>query len=270
MKEKGAINVSELTQQLINIMRNAGKTMLSAHNIENDSIYSKEGSANFVTVYDVKIQDMIIGEIKQLVPDALFIAEEKQNDPSVLMGEHCFIIDPIDGTTNFIHDYRHSCISLAMFSGGEAVFGAVYNPYQNEFFSAKKGKGAFLNDAPMKVSSRPMQDAIVAYGTSPYYKDAMGEKTFALTKELFYRCADVRRCGSAALDLAYTAAGRNDLFFEFLLSPWDIAAGYLLITEAGGVITDMQGNEIDFSKPCPVIAASKNLYGEFLDITKKY
>ena len=262
--------MSDLIKGLIEIIKNAGEVMLSAHNIESESIGSKEGSANFVTVYDVKIQELIISEIKKLVPDALFIAEEKENDASVLMGEHCFIIDPIDGTTNFIHDYRHSCISLAMFSRGEAVFGAVYNPYQNEFFRAEKGNGAFLNDTPMKVSNRPMSEAVVAYGTSPYYKDALGEKTFALTKELFYRCADVRRCGSAALDLAYTAAGRNELFFEFLLSPWDIAAGYLLITEAGGVITDMQGNDIDFSKPCPVIASSKELYSEFLDIVKKY
>ena len=117
---------------LIEIIKNAGEVMLSAHNIESDSIGSKEGSANFVTVYDVKIQELIISEIKKLVPDALFIAEEKENDAAVLMGEHCFIIDPIDGTTNFIHDYRHSCISLAMFSRGEAVFGAVYDPYQKD------------------------------------------------------------------------------------------------------------------------------------------
>ncbi len=262
--------MSTLTQKLINIMKNAGEIMLCAHNIDDDSISSKEGSANFVTVFDVKVQDYLMSEIKALVPDALFIAEEKKNDPSVLMGEHCFIIDPIDGTTNFIHDYRHSCISLAMFSGGQAVFGAVYDPYLGELFSAEKGMGAFLNGKPMKVSSRPMSDAIVAYGTSPYYKDVLCEKTFELTKELFNRCADIRRCGSAALDLAYTAAGRNDLFFEFLLSPWDIAAGYLLITEAGGIITDMQGKEIDFSAPCPVIASSKKLYSEFLDIAKKY
>ena len=186
------------------------------------------------------------------------------------MGEHCFIIDPIDGTTNFIHDYRHSCISLAMFSKGEAVFGAVYDPYLKEFFRAEKGKGAYLNDIPMKVSSRKMSEAVVAYGTSPYYKSTLSEKTFELTKELFGKCADIRRCGSAALDLAYTAAGRNDLFFEFLLSPWDVAAGYLLITEAGGVISDMQGSKIDFSAPCPVIAANPSIYPELLEITKKY
>lgn len=262
--------MSDLIKKLIDIIKNAGEVMVSAHNIENEDVSSKEGSANFVTVYDVKIQDLLMSEIKKAVPDALFIAEEKENDASVLMGEHCFIIDPIDGTTNFIHDYRHSCISLAMFSRGEAVFGAVYDPYLKEFFRAEKSKGAYLNDVPMKVSSRKMSEAIVAYGTSPYYKSTLGEKTFALTKELFDKCADIRRCGSAALDLAYTAAGRNDLFFEFLLSPWDVAAGYLLITEAGGVITDMQGNTIDFSKPCPVIASSKELYGEFWDIVKKY
>jgi len=262
--------VADITQKLIDIIKSAGEIMASAHNIDHSDVSSKEGSANFVTVYDLKVQEKLMSDIRKAVPDALFIAEEKENDASVLMGEHCFIIDPIDGTTNFIHDYRHSCISLAMFSKGEAIFGAVYDPYLKELFRAEKGKGAFLNDAPMKVSSKKMSEAIVAYGTSPYYKSTLAEKTFALTKELFYRCADVRRCGSAALDLAYTAAGRNDLFFEFLLSPWDVAAGYLLITEAGGVITDMQGNKIDFSKPCPVIAANPQIYNDFLDIARKY
>ena len=135
--------MSTLTKELIDIMKNAGEIMLSAHSIE-QSVSSKEGSANFVTIFDVKVQEYLMSEIKKTIPDALFIAEEKKNDPSVLSGEHCFIIDPIDGTTNFIHDYRHSCISLAMFSKGEAVFGAVYDPYMNELFSAEKGMGAFL------------------------------------------------------------------------------------------------------------------------------
>ena len=110
----------------------------------------------------------------------------------------------------------------------------------------------------------------VCYNFFSALQDKLCEKTFELTKELFTKCADVRRCGSAALDLAYTAAGRNDIFFEFLLSPWDIAAGYLLITEAGGIITDMKGTDIDFSSPCPVIAANKNIYPNLLNITEKY
>lgn len=255
---------------LIPLIRRAGEIMLSAHDIEADgNVSDKMGdAANMVTVYDVAVQNFLITEITKAIPDAYFIAEEKENDPAVLMREHCFVIDPIDGTANFIHNYRHSCISLAMFSGGEAVFSAVYDPYQDEMFSAVKGGGAFLNGRPMQVVNRDISHSIVAFGTSPYYKDTLGERTFALAQTLFYHCSDLRRCGAAALDLAYIAAGRNDIFFECLLSPWDIAAGYLLITEAGGVMTRLDGTPIDFSAPSSVLAATPSVYADVLALVK--
>ena len=244
--------------------------MLAAHVDSGDGITVKPGSANFVTVHDVRIQEFLIREIKGLIPSACFIAEEKDNDSAVLSRDFCFIIDPIDGTTGFIHDNRHSCVSVGLFSHGEAVFGAIYDPYQRELFHAVRGKGAFLNDRPIHVSAFPFDSALASYGTSPYYKDTLGEKTFAFCRELFESCADVRRCGSAALDLCYVAAGRYDVFFEMVLSPWDIAAGALLITEAGGVISQMNGDAIDFSRPCSVIAASDICYPELLLRAKKY
>lgn len=250
-------------------MREAGRVMLSAHGVEGD-VSVKAGSANFVTVYDVRIQNFIIDEIRRVIPGAVFIAEEKDNDPDVLKEEFCFIIDPIDGTTNFIRDYRHSCISLAMVSRGETVFGAVYDPYLDEMFSAEKGKGAFLNGKSIYVSVREPDMAIVAYGTSPYYKDSLAKKTFAICRNLFMNSADVRRCGSAALDLAYTAAGRNDAFFECMLSPWDIAAGALLITEAGGIISDMNGDPVTLTKPVPVIASNEKCREWLLSTVKKH
>ena len=115
-----------------------------------------------------------------------------------------------------------------------------------------------------------MSISVAAYGTAPYYKDRLADKTFSLCRELFSKCADVRRCGSAALDLAYLAAGRCDLFFEFLLSPWDIAAGYILITEAGGAITDMRGEPIDFSSSSAVIASNMKNYKQLLEMANKY
>ena len=256
---------------LMALMRQAGAMMLRAHDVDTDSnVTVKPGTANFVTVYDVMIQDFLLSSIKKAIPDAYFIAEEKDNDASVLQKDYCFIIDPIDGTTNFIHDCRHSCISLALFSHGEPVFGAIFHPYLDEMFHAERGKGAYLNGRPIRVSDRPMELGILAYGTAPYYKEQLADKTFALCRELFLVCTDVHRFGSAALDLAGVAAGRNDLFFEFRLSPWDIAAGYLLITEAGGIITDMQGNPIDFSAPCPVIAANPIIYPELLVRARGY
>ena len=132
-----------------------------------------------------------------------------------------------------------------------------------------KGGGAFLNGKPMKVSERNMSHSIVAFGTCPYYKDTLGKKTFELCYELYRACSDVRRPGAAALDLAYLAAGRNDIFFEIVLSPWDIAAGNLLIKEAGGIITNAEGKDIDFSAPSCVLASNPTVYDEFYKIAKK-
>ena len=224
----------------------------------------KAGDANFVTKYDVQIQEFLIGSFKSFFPDASFIAEEQDNHADALAAEKCFIIDPIDGTTNFIHDYRFSCVSVALFSHGEPLFGAVYNPYLDEMFCAERGKGAYLNGRRIKVSDRPTASAVIGFGTSPYYKQKLGDPTFALCRELFLLGADLRRTGSAALDLAYLAAGRIDLFFELLLSPWDIAAGYLLVTEAGGTVSDLHGKSIDFSSPCPVLAGTPTTYRDLL------
>ena len=255
------------------LMREAGNIMLSAHLEENNSdgaVSEKTGSANFVTKYDVAVQEFLINGVKNAIPGAVFIAEEKENDPAMLMGEACFVIDPIDGTKNFINGYRHSCISLAMISKGEVVFAAIYDPYMDEMFTAEKGKGARLNGRPMRVSERPLELGIAAYGTSPYYKDTLTEKTFGFAKDVFLAASDIRRCGSAALDIAYLAAGRNDMFFEFILSPWDIAAGILLVTEAGGVITDICGDPISLASPSSVFAANKIIHPELIKMAEKY
>lgn len=261
--------MKNIDKLLLPLIREAGKIMLRAHDIE-DAVSEKGGdSANMVTVYDVAVQNFLMTEITKLIPDAFFFAEEKENNSEDLQRDYCFVIDPIDGTSNFVHVYKHSCISVALFSKGEITFAAIYDPYQDEMFSAVKGEGAYLNGVPMKVAERDMPHAIVAFGSTPYYKDTLGPKTFELCYELYRRTSDVRRPGAAALDLAYLAAGRNDIFFELILSPWDIAAGNLLIKEAGGIITNAEGNDIDFSAPSPVLAASPRVYDEFMAVAKK-
>ena len=258
-------------EKLMPIIRKAGEIILSAHNVEDaGDISVKDGDANFVTVFDVRAQNFIIEQIKDIIPEAVFIAEEKENDPEVLDNEFCFVIDPIDGTTNFIHEYKQSSISLAMFSHGKAVIGIVYNPYLDEMFYATLGGGAFLNGKPIHVSDRSMNMSVIGFGTSPYYKDLLGQKTFGCCLELFKRCGDLRRTGSAALDLANVAAGRTDGFFEFMLSPWDIAAGYLLVLEAGGKMSNMLGENINFSDKSSVIATNNKIYDDFLSVTKKF
>lgn len=259
-----------LYEALLDLMRDAGKIMLSAHDVDNgENVAAKPGSANFVTVFDVRVQELLMNGIKKLLPNATFIAEEKDNDASALQAEYCFVIDPIDGTTNFICDYHHSAISLALFAKGVAIFAAVYDPYLDEMFTAERGKGAYCNQKPIRASSRPLDRSLVTLGTTPYDKELFADKTFALCKKLFLACADLRRGGSAALDLAYIAAGRIDIFFELLLSPWDFAAGALLITEAGGVISDMNGSPLDFASPSPVLAASKTVYRQALTLVKE-
>ena len=258
--------MKRIYDELCDIVRRAGEIILGAHDLDNDGAVSlKSGDpANLVTVYDTRTQAFIIDEILSLIPEAVFIAEEKDNDNSVLSSEYCFIIDPIDGTANFVHDYHHSCISLALFSHGVARYAIIYDPYLDELFTAEKGGGAYLNGERISVSDREPKLAMVAFGTSPYQKEAFATPSFSLAEKLFRLCRDIRRSGTAALDLAYLAAGRNDIFFEFALSPWDIAAGALIVKEAGGIITNEKGEEHSYKSPEPMFAANKKCHAFLL------
>lgn len=258
--------MKRIYDELCDIVRRAGEIILGAHDLDNDGAVSlKSGDpANLVTVYDTRTQAFIIDEILSLIPEAVFIAEEKDNDNSVLSSEYCFIIDPIDGTANFVHDYRHSCISLALFSHGVARYAIIYDPYLDELFTAEEGGGAYLNGERISTSEREPKLAMVAFGTAPYKKEALAAPTFALAEKLFRHCRDVRRCGTAALDLAYLAAGRNDIFFEYSLSPWDIAAGALIVKEAGGIVSNAAGKVHRYEAPEPVFAANKKCHAFLL------
>ena len=256
---------------LPSLLQEAGEIILSAHSqADAENVITKDGYANFVTVFDIRVQEFLIQRIREQIPSAQFIAEEQDNDSDVLQSDWCFVIDPIDGTTNFIHDFRFYCISVAVFSHGEPIFGAIYNPYLKEYFHAGRGMGAYLGDRRITVSDTPLENALVAFGTSPYYRDTLADTTFSLLRELFMQTSDVRRCGSAALDLAYLAAGRVDAFFEMRLSPWDFAAGYVLITEAGGRISTLDGAPLDFSKKQPILASNATAFPALLALTSKY
>ena len=251
----------DLEKILLPIIKDAAKIMLSAHDIEASSgVATKLGDANFVTVYDKATENFLIEKIKAAIPDARFVAEESENDYSVLSGEHVFVIDPIDGTTNFIHGFSHSSISVACVSRGKVVFGAVYNPYLDEMFYASLGCGAFKNGKTISVSERGLGEALILFGSSPYYKDELKQKSFTLAYKLFEQCADLRRLASAAIDLCYIAEGRAEIFFEYRLSPWDYCAGSLILTEAGGRILDMDGAPLDMTRPCSVIAANEKCF----------
>lgn len=254
-------------KKILRLMRRAGRMIRRADPA--GGISMKDGdTANLVTVYDKAVQDYLEGALLRLYPEAHFMAEEQENDPAVLLADRCFVIDPIDGTANFVHGFCRSAISVAMLSHGEVVFGAIYDPYLDEMFYATLGGGAFLNGRPIRVSDRAMKDALTVFGTTPYEKEEYGACSFALAEALFRKTRDVRRSGSAALDLAAVAAGRCDIFFEMMLSPWDIAAGMLLVREAGGTVTDMHGAPLSLAGRVPVIAANRACYAPLLSEVK--
>ena len=236
---------------LIQIVKECGQVMLNADRsaIEIDS---KAGSANFVTEYDKKVQDLLEKKLLEIVRDAKFVGEEETAEKVTASGKY-FVVDPIDGTTNFIKDYHMSCISVGLIEDGEVVLGIIYNPYLDEMFWAVRGEGAYCNDKPIHVSNQPLSNGIVLFGTSPYYEE-LSKKSFQMAYDYFKEALDIRRSGSAALDLCAIAAGRAELFFELRLSPWDYTAGSLIVEEAGGIVTTVDGEAITFDKPCSVLA----------------
>lgn len=254
-------------EAILQAVRDAGALMRAAHDVESqkDAIDEKTGPANFVTVYDVRIQNMLMESLHGILPEAQFFAEEKENDPSMLCDGYTFIIDPIDGTTNFIHNWGISAISVGLLFCGTPVFGIIYDPYREELYEARRGLGAFCNGKRIHVSDRPAEKGVYAVGTAPYYRETLGDATFAMMRKLFDAGVDIRRLGSAALDLAAVASGRADGYIELLISPWDYAAGALLVEEAGGIVTDPHGNAMQYAVPSGICAGTPRTHTQLLD-----
>lgn len=217
-----------------------------------------KGLADYVTQVDTKIECFLEEELQKLAPGIPLLGEEEGLHE--MSRDVFWILDPVDGTTNLIHDYQHSTVSLGLYEKGEIILGVVYDPFREEVFSAEKGKGCFLNGRPVHVSSaKKLGDTIVAFGTAPYEKELAG-KNFRRLERVFLECQDVRRTGSAALDLAYVACGRTGGFFEERLSPWDFAAGMLLVSEAGGKVTDFEGEALELLKRGSVLATNGGIH----------
>lgn len=262
------MKISKETQnKILEIIRAAGRRVDSAHDVEaqDGSITVKPGTANFVTVFDLQVQETLIAGLRPLFPNAYFFAEEKENSAG-FRDTVCIFIDPIDGTTNFIHDMKCSMISVGLYYNEEALFGAVYDPYKDEMFCAAAGEGAFLNGRRISVSDRPLEKALISFGTAPYNRDKLAAQTFARAKAVFLACADLRRSGSAAQDICFVACGRTDAYFEELLSPWDYAAGALILREAGGMLTDFSGNPPKSGEKSSVLCSNKALHPQMLSL----
>jgi myo-inositol-1(or 4)-monophosphatase len=227
---------------------------------------SLKGPANFVTAADRRAEEILRGELLKARPGYCFLGEEgglhEGTDKT-----HTWIVDPLDGTTNFLHGIPHFCISIALQREDKIVAGVIYNPINDEFFTAEHGKGAFCNDRRIRVATRQrLLDAVVCCGLPHHGRGDLGQfrKEFTLIQD---KVAGLRRFGAAALDLAYIAAGRFDVFWERNLSPWDFAAGVILVREAGGYVTDLEDKERTMVAG-DIIAGNSTLHREVLMLVK--
>ena len=246
--------MKDLIQDISKVARKAGK--LISENRHND-VFQKSGRANFVTDMDVASQKMIVSELKSIIPDANFFAEESE-DNELKQGFN-WIIDPIDGTTNYMLGYNHSAISIGLVKDNEGILGVVYDPYRDEMFTAVKDEGAFLNGNSIKAESRPIESAVFAFGTAMYNRE-LTDLTFNTARAVFDICGDLRRSGSAALDMCYVACGRTDAFFEMILQPWDYAAASVIAREAGAKAGGFLGSKLDYSSATGVLTGTYPIY----------
>lgn len=226
---------------------------------------SRKAHNDFVSEVDGAAEDAIIKVLRDVYPDHSILAEESgaQGDPE--KSEYQWIIDPLDGTTNFLHGFPHYSVSIALMHKNIPAQAVVYNPAANELFTASRGRGAYMNDHRLRVSKRTqLADCLIGTGF-PFREFSHAEAYLAMFKDIMPRVAGIRRPGSAALDLAYLAAGRYDGFWELGLSPWDIAAGCLLITEAGGLVGDLEGNAT-YMHSGNLLGGNPKIFGQLLQV----
>lgn len=242
--------------------RRAGNLIHRAADSIDHLTVTKKSHSDYVSEVDRAAEQAIITTLKEAYPSHAILAEESgaQGD-----SEYVWIIDPLDGTTNFLHGFPQYAVSIALQHNDVLTQAVVYDPTRNDLFTATRGSGAYLNDRRLRVSSRKdMADCLIGTGF-PYTRFEHIDAYFGIMRDLMQKTSGLRRPGSASLDLAYTAAGRYDGFFEFGLKPWDMAAGCLLITEAGGMVGDPEGND-SYLKSGNICAGSPKVFEEMLKV----
>ena len=228
-----------------------------------------KGTNDFVTEVDRAAEQAIIDVLLEAYPGHGILAEESGRERGARSSDYLWIIDPLDGTTNFIHGLPVYAVSIALSFRGKIEQAVVYDPCRNDLFLASKGRGAYLNDRRLRVSRRTrMAEALIGTGF-PFRRGDNFKRYLKMFEEVMQHCAGVRRPGAAALDLCYVAAGWYDGFFETGLSPWDVAAGSLMITEAGGLVGNFTG-EADFLYQREVVAGSPRIYGQLVQTLAPY
>lgn len=239
------------------IAKQAGEIMIKA---EHSRIMEKNGHANFCTETDEKIQRFLIEELKMVIPEAEFLGEEDGQDvfTSKMKKGYCFVLDPIDGTSNFIYSYRPSVVSIALLKDGKPFIGVVYNPYDDMMFFAEAGKGAYMNGERIMSADTPLSESLAVFGTAPYYTE-LQEQTFEIAKKLLPMCVDLRRSGTAAWDMCCVALGRCNLYFELKIQLWDYAAAALIAQEAGCTVTDIDANPLSYTGFTSVVCRARGV-----------
>jgi myo-inositol-1(or 4)-monophosphatase len=257
---------SALLNVMIKAARKAGRTLKRDFGEVEHLQVSLKGPANFVTAADRRAEEILHDELTRARPGYGFVGEEGGRREGADK-THMWIVDPLDGTSNFLHGIPQFAVSIALEREGTIVAGLIYNPANDELFTGERGKGAFLNDQRLRVAARQrLNDAVIACGLPHYGKGdlALFRSEFAAVQD---KVAGLRRFGAATLDLAWVAAGRLDGYWERDISPWDLAAGLLLVREAGGYVTDIDGGE-DMLAKGHVLAGNETMHRELLRLLK--
>ena len=249
--------------KVIGIVKETDKIFFD-ENLRNDTI--KKGDFDFVTKADLTISNYLKTRLKEEFSNIGFMSEEEESE---ILEESYWILDPIDGTTNFMYDLGFSAVSLGLCEKGEMTLGVIYIPYKNEMYYAKKNEGAFLNGVKIECTKREnLADCLCGLEFNPYYKND-SKNALDHAKKIFTECMDIRTIGSSAIGCAYAASGKLDIFMGRFLKPWDYAAGMVIIKEAGGNLTDLNGT-MDITNKCQhIVASNGKVHNKFLNLINK-
>jgi myo-inositol-1(or 4)-monophosphatase len=237
-----------MLEKIIDIVRKSSELM------KEDIVVEQKGNeCNYVTSADVNVQKYLEQHLLALIPDSGFIGEEK--DEIDVENEYTWVVDPIDGTSNFIRGLGASVISVGLLKHGKPYLGVIYDPYKDELYFAERGKGAYLNGKKIHVSERDFRHSHLCAAASIYNKD-LAKPCLNIIERVYMQTDDFRRFGAAALELVYLAAGRVELFFEMRLFPWDMAAAIVIVEEAGGIVENIHEDGLPLDRPAGIIAAN--------------
>lgn len=255
-----------LLEQVKKLVVSLGKEMKSPKEVQ---VFKKSGTSNYVTQMDEYLSERLTVELQKILPKSRVISEEDKEKEKILE-EPIWVVDPLDGTSNYMFDFQISCISIGLLEKGVPVLGVIYNPFTKELYEGAKGWGAYLNDEKIVVGSGDrLKNSLMLAETNPY-SNRLTSNTMPFLTELFSNCVDLRILGAAALDLCYLSCGRGGGWFSEKVEPWDIAAGTIILEEAGGVITDMQGNPLSFHQATGVLAGNKEIHQELLQLYQNF